>query len=153
MQENKNNFYSLVSGVMKLEVIHETQQEEYNHLNYLYIAFGKDNRNSMDSAKYQCDTAKKQIDEIIKEISLLQLDSNMQEYYKLYKEKSDLLQKIWVCETEIGYIGAKLIFDCICDDEVDKEMADKRNQFEEQKKVATEKMKEVVLKMIKICPA
>jgi|GEM_PF-2306781 len=147
MQKDKNIFYLLISQVMKLEVIHETQQEEYNHLNYLYTAFGKDNKDSMDSAKYQCDTAKEQIDKITKDISQLQLDSNMLEYYKLYKEKSELLQKIWVCETEIGYISSKLMFDCICDDEVGKEIADKRNQYEQQKKVANERMKKVVMEM------
>jgi len=147
MQQTKNEFYLLMSQVMGLEVIHETQLEEYNHLHYLYIGFGKYNKSSRESAKYQCDEAKKQIDDLIKKISELDLDNNMKNYYKLYIEKSGLLKKVWVCETEIGYLGSHSVFGSMSSD---KTIADSRSQYSEQKKAANEKMEEVVLKMKEI---
>ncbi|MDD2376916.1 MAG: hypothetical protein PHD15_05890 [Clostridia bacterium] len=147
MQNNTKNIFSIVLEIMKLEASYEESQEEHNHLLCLLNKFGKDNKNKISIAKYQCDTFKKQIDELIKQISEMHLSTVEQIYYDLYKENSELLKKSWKCETEIEYISSSLIFDCICDDEIDSKLAKQRDELKEQKRIATEKMKDIELKM------
>jgi len=150
MQECKNDFYSLISQVMKLEVLYKTKQEEYYHLYNLYLRYGKDNGITMYCAKCESDSIKKQIDKIIEQISKLELDSNMQTYYNLYKKKSELLKNIWNYEAEIGYIDSAFIFDCTCDEEIDNISRNERKKLVKKKNRTIRRMQKVILDMMEI---
>lgn len=150
MEERKKQFFLLVSRVMELEGLYEMTQEKYNHLVYLENRFGKNNKSEMTSAKHEFETYKKQIDDLIKQISELELDSEMQEYYDLYKEKSEQVKQHWNLQTEIGYISSTFLFDAICDDNIELKLIRKNTDFKKQKKIVDEQIKEIVLKMQEI---
>lgn len=151
MRSKSENFFSLVSKVMDLEVKYEEKLDKYNHLYFLFNSFGKKNDHKRVVAQFECKLLKTNIDELIEQISKTAQDDDMKAYYELYKEKTELLKKAWNCETEIGYIDSRLIFDPICDDEIENGLSLKRDEFSKQKEFLEEQMKEITEKMLKIC--
>jgi hypothetical protein len=147
MQKVNDNFFSIVLKVMELEAKYGEKHEGLNHLLCLLNKYGKDNSNKITIAKYECESTKKEIDELVKEVSGFKLDELMQAYYDLYKENSELLKKFWEHETEIGYLDSRSIFDCICDRKIEMENEKRRSELINQRKLVTARMEEIVSDM------
>lgn len=130
MNEYNTQFYLLVSEIIRLETEYAKGEDRYKHLEYLFYSFGKSNQSKMYVARHECDTKINRINELTENLKQIDMDSTMKTYYDLYKEKSKLLKQYWQCETQIGKIDSRFIFDCICDEEIDNLLAEERKQIE-----------------------
>jgi len=149
MYELNTQFYALISEIMKLETEYAKGQDRYKHLEYLFYSVGKNNQSKMYVAKHECDTKISRINELTEKLKHFDMDSTMKTYYDLYKEKSELLKQYWKCETEMGKIDSRFIFDCICDEEIDNELAEKRKQIEN-KQMFLDKQIETITSRMKL---
>lgn len=147
MQQKSKNFYSLISNVMKLEVKYEKSNERYNHSLDIFNRYGKGDKIELSMIKSECEADKKKLDDLIKEISKLELDTTMQSYYDLYKQKSELTKQFWNLKTEIGYISSTLVFACMSDQEVDIEISNNSEELREQKDAINNQIKDITDKM------
>lgn len=153
MQEFNIEFYSLISEITRLETEYAKGQDRYKHLEYLFYSFGKNNEGKMFVAMYECNTTNSIIDELTEKLKQFDMDSTMKTYYDLYKEKSKLLKEYWECETEIGKIDSRFIFDCICDEEIDNQLAEKRKQLESKQMFLDKQIDNITLSMKRVYDA
>lgn len=147
------DFYTLIFEISKLEDKYEELREHYKHLKNLWYKFWKDNRTKMNGVEYEYNIKKHQIEELTKQISQLQLDDTMKKYYDLYTEKSKLVKEYWSYQLEIGYIGSDLIFDCICDEEEDRKLANKRKEWRKKRTAAYNQIVNINSQMASIYPS
>lgn len=147
MQEKNREFFSLISNAMKLEAKYERTNERYNHILDISNRFGKGDNIEISIAKSESETNKKKLDELVNQISKLQLYSTMQNYYNLYKERSQLVKNFWNVKTEIGYISSTFVFAYVEDKEVDMALADKRENLKEQNELTKQKIKDITERM------
>ena len=147
MQDCNKEFFSLILSVMRLEVKYEEALSDCNYLSFLLNKFGKEVKDKLSIRKYECANIKKQIDDLTQQITELQFDSQMQSYYDLYKERSELLKTFNLTETKMGYIQSTLIFDCVCDAEADEKIVRERNEFKAQNQLTTTRLTDIFSKM------
>lgn len=147
MQEKNREFFSLISNAMKLEAKYERTNERYNHILDISNRFGKGDNIEISIAKSESETNKKKLDELVNQISKLQLYSTMQNYYNLYKERSQLVKNFWNVKTEIGYISSTFVFAYVEDKEVNMALADKRENLKEQNELTKQKIKDITERM------
>lgn len=147
MQEHGFEFYLILSEIIRLETEYAKGQDKYKHLEYLLYSFGKNTESKIYVAKYECNENNTRIQELTEKLKQFEMDLAMKNYYDLYKEKSELLKNYWECETEIGKIDSTFIFDCICDEEIDNQLAEKRKQLENKKLFLDRQIESITSKM------
>lgn len=151
MQEECNiQFYFLISEIIRLETEYVKGQDRYSHLEYLLHIYRNQKENKEFMNEYKRDINDDKISELAAKIEQFDMDSTMKIYYDLYKEKSELLKKYWEYETEICKIDYRFIFDCIYDEEIDKQLANKRKTLESQQKSTDMQIQDITVRMQKM---
>jgi hypothetical protein len=150
MQYGIKEFIKLVNELLTLERDYQKSQSECKHFEFLLYNYGKDNSNKLSIAKYECEDIFKKIDEKKKEILNFSFDPQMQIYYDSYNEYVRLLERSWQYEIEIGYINSIFIFGCICDDETDTNLSNKRDRLKNEKEAIDKQLEEIDSNMKKI---
>lgn len=147
MENASKDFFSLISEITQLEAQYEKLDEERKHLQQLLYSFGKDNKGKLYTVNQDIQIKKYLIDDLTKKIAVIKLDSTMKEYYNLYKEKSELVKKYWNLKAESKFIDSRFIFDCICDDEIENQLALKRKGFVDEQESLDTQIKIIDIKM------
>lgn len=150
--EFKKDFYSLISEITKLEQEFAEKLGEYDHYRFLYYSCGKDNDIKMMNAKYEYETKKRQIEELTKQLSQLQLDDAMNKYYELYKEKSKLVKEVYNHQTILRNIGSVVVFLGTANEEEDAELEKERKNHENMKIAANNKILSINVEMSVMYP-
>lgn len=105
----KKDFYLLISEITKLEEEYEEALKTYNiYMTQMYNGYNG-GRYIMENAKSKCNAKENEIKNVAKQISQLQLDSTMKNYYDLYKEKSELLKESYMYQTQIDSHGSAFL--------------------------------------------